>query len=57
MLLNSEMNIFVYFQILGLVAFIWGIVARATGHFGPLESHLPAVTSGTLHHFVVKIRY
>ncbi|VUZ55750.1 unnamed protein product [Hymenolepis diminuta] len=32
--------------ILGLVAFIWGIVARTTGHFGPLETHLPAVTNG-----------
>ncbi|KAM7540336.1 hypothetical protein Aperf_G00000046740 [Anoplocephala perfoliata] len=32
--------------ILGLVAFIWGIVARATGHFGPLETHLPSITNG-----------
>uniref|UniRef100_A0A5K3FA23 Tetraspanin n=1 Tax=Mesocestoides corti TaxID=53468 RepID=A0A5K3FA23_MESCO len=32
--------------ILGLVAFIWGIVARTTGHFGPLEAHMPTVTSG-----------
>ncbi|EUB55617.1 CD9 antigen [Echinococcus granulosus] len=32
--------------IIGLVAFVWGIVARATGHFGPLESHIPAATSG-----------
>ncbi|VDL16637.1 unnamed protein product [Hymenolepis diminuta] len=29
-----------------MVAFIWGIVARTTGHFGPLETHLPAVTNG-----------
>ncbi|VDO03553.1 unnamed protein product [Rodentolepis nana] len=37
---------FYRFFILGLVAFIWGIVARATGHFGPLETHLPAVANG-----------
>ncbi|KAL5113109.1 CD9 antigen [Taenia crassiceps] len=32
--------------VIGLVAFIWGIVARATGHFGPLETHIPSITSG-----------
>lgn len=32
--------------ILGLTAFIWGIVARTTGSFGPLDQHLPAVNSG-----------
>ncbi|VDL94795.1 unnamed protein product [Schistocephalus solidus] len=33
-------------RILGLTAFIWGIVARTTGSFGPLDQHLPAVNSG-----------
>ncbi|VEL29660.1 unnamed protein product [Protopolystoma xenopodis] len=35
-----------FFQLLGLITFIVGIVVRVTGSFGPLDSHLPAVHEG-----------
>jgi len=32
--------------VLGLVAFVWGIVARTTGKFGPIDDFIPAVSAG-----------
>lgn len=35
-------------QVLGLITFIVGIVARVNGSFGILDAHIPAVHAGNI---------